>query len=172
MEKDISRLRTITERFSKVGSVPNLENVDIVEETRQAFDYLKSRSSKLIEFELKVPQAHIPVRLNSQLYGWTIENLVKNGIDAMKGQGKITIEIVRQEGKYALVRISDTGKGIPKRDHKRVFKPGFTTKKRGWGLGLSLAKRIIEEYHKGKIYVSKSTKDEGTTFEMALAYTR
>ncbi|MBX2827208.1 MAG: HAMP domain-containing histidine kinase [Flavobacteriaceae bacterium] len=172
IEKDVSRLKTITERFSKVGSVPKLEAIDIVEETRRAFDYLKSRSSKLIEFELKVPNASIPVQLNSQLYGWTIENLVKNGIDAMKGQGKITIEIVKQDGKYAIVRITDTGKGIPKRNQKKVFKPGFTTKKRGWGLGLSLAKRIIEEYHRGKIYVAKSTKDQGTTFEMALAYAR
>ncbi len=170
MEKDVSRLKTITERFSKVGSVPNLEVTDIVQETRNAFDYLKSRTSKLIDFELKVPNTPIPVKLNTQLYGWTIENLVKNGIDAMRGQGKIIIEI-EQEGKHAFVRISDTGKGIPKRDHKKVFKPGFTTKKRGWGLGLSLAKRIIEEYHKGKIYVSKSTKGEGTTFEMALAHT-
>ncbi len=172
MEKDISRLKTITERFSKVGSVPNLEASDIVEETRNAFDYLKSRTSKLIEFELKVPSTPIPVNLNSQLYSWTIENLVKNGIDAMKGQGKITIEIEKGEGKYVYVRISDTGKGIPRRNQKKVFKPGFTTKKRGWGLGLSLAKRIIQEYHRGKIYVSKSTKDEGTTFEMALAYIR
>jgi len=170
MEKDISRLMTITERFSKIGSKPTLEVRDIVEETRTAFEYLKSRSSKLIEFELKVPKAPLRVKLNPQLYGWTIENLVKNGIDAMKGQGKITIKII-PTAKKALVRISDTGGGIPKRSHKKVFKPGMTTKKRGWGLGLSLAKRIIEGYHSGRIYVFKSSK-AGTIFEIALSLHR
>lgn len=171
MEKDIARLKTITERFSKVGSVPKLEKMDIVDVTKNSFEYLKSRTSKLIEFKLQVPNAPLYVDVNPQLYGWTIENLVKNGIDAMKGQGKITIKII-PAAKKALIRVSDTGKGIPKRDHKRIFKPGFTTKKRGWGLGLSLAKRIIVEYHKGRIYVLKSTKDEGTTFEIALTLNR
>lgn len=171
MIKDVSRLETITDRFSKIGSVPSLEKRDIVAETQLAYDYLVSRTSKLIEFELNVPKAPLYVNLNPQLYGWTIENLVKNGIDAMRGQGKITIHI-KPTAKRALVRISDTGKGIPKRNQKKVFKPGFTTKKRGWGLGLSLAKRIIEGYHKGRIYVSKSSKDEGTTFEIALNLTR
>jgi two-component system, sporulation sensor kinase D len=170
MEKDIARLKTITERFSKIGSQPTLEVRDIVEETRTAFEYLKSRSSKLIEFELKVPKAPLHVKLNPQLYGWTIENLVKNGIDAMKGQGKITINII-PTAKKALVRVSDTGKGIPRANHRKVFKPGMTTKKRGWGLGLSLAKRIIEGYHKGRIYVLKSSK-AGTIFEIALKLQR
>ena len=167
MEKDISRLETITDRFSKVGSKPKLDVIDIVAETQKASEYLKSRSSKLIEFEIRLPERNLPVNLNPQLYGWTIENLVKNGIDAMRGQGKITIEIIPDE-KNAVIHISDTGKGIPKRDQKKIFKPGITTKKRGWGLGLSLAKRIIEEYHKGKISVAKSTKDVGTTFQMLL----
>ncbi len=171
IEKDISRLKTITERFSKIGSVPKLEKMDIVAETRTTFDYLKSRTSKLIEFKLKLPNAPLTVNLNPQLYGWTIENMVKNGIDAMKGQGKITIEII-PTAKKALVRISDTGKGIPKRDQRKIFKPGFTTKKRGWGLGLSLAKRIIEGYHNGRIHVYKSSKDSGTTFEIAIALNR
>lgn len=167
IDKDISRLKTITERFSKIGSIPKLENVDLVFETQQSFDYLKSRSSKLIEFEIKIPKEPIYVDLNPQLYGWTIENLFKNSIDAMRGQGKITLEII-QEPRKALIQISDTGKGIPKRDFKKIFKPGYTTKKRGWGLGLSLAKRIIQDYHKGKIYVLKSVKKEGTTFEISL----
>ncbi|MEL6809943.1 MAG: HAMP domain-containing sensor histidine kinase [Bacteroidota bacterium] len=171
MEKDIARLKTITERFSKIGSVPKLENRDVVQETREAFEYLKSRSSKLINFELKVPNAPLPVKLNPQLYGWTIENVVKNGIDAMRGQGKITISII-PTAKRALIQISDTGKGIPKRNHKRIFKPGFTTRKRGWGLGLSLARRIIKGYHKGQIRVLKSAKDIGTTFEIALNLNR
>jgi len=171
MEKDVYRLQTITERFSKIGSTPKLDKHDIVEETTSAYEYLKSRTSKLIEFELIVPGAPLYVNLNTQLYSWTIENLVKNGIDAMRGQGKITIEIL-PTAKKALVRISDTGKGIPKRDQKKIFKPGFTSKKRGWGLGLSLAKRIIKGYHDGKIYVLKSTKDVGTTFEIAISLKR
>ncbi|MEM7085387.1 MAG: HAMP domain-containing sensor histidine kinase [Bacteroidota bacterium] len=171
MEKDVSRLKTITERFSKIGSIPKLERRDIVTETKTSYEYLKSRSSKLIEFELLVPPAPLYVNLNSQLYGWTIENLVKNGIDAMKGKGKITIEII-PTAKKALVQITDTGKGIPKRDQKKIFKPGITSKKRGWGLGLSLAKRIINGYHNGRIYVLRSAKDAGTTFEIAIALKR
>lgn len=167
IEKDINRLKIITERFSNIGSVPKLEEHDLVLATRTSFEYLKNRTSKLIEFELKVPQEKVMVNLNEQLFSWTIENLVKNGIDAMKGQGKITIEIIPQ-AKKALVRISDTGKGIPKKDFKKIFVPGFTTKKRGWGLGLSLAARIIQKYHKGKIYVLKSVKNEGTTIEINL----
>jgi signal transduction histidine kinase len=167
MEKDIDRLRTITERFSKVGSVPTMSRSDLVQETHLALDYLKSRSSKLIGFHLNSPNEPVMVKLNSQLYGWTIENLVKNSIDAMKGKGDITIEIEKNY-KYAFVRITDTGKGISKRDFSKIFKPGFTSKKRGWGLGLSLAKRIIGEYHKGKIRVLKSNADKGTTMEIAL----
>lgn len=171
MEKDVARLNTITERFSKVGSKPTLERRDVVEETRAAFDYLKARSSKLIDFELNLPRAPLYVMLNPQLYGWTIENIVKNGIDAMKGQGKITITI-EPSARKAFIHISDTGKGIPRRIQKSIFKPGFTTKKRGWGLGLSLAKRIIDTYHKGRIKVLRSSKDQGTTFEIALRLKR
>ena len=167
IEKDISRLETITERFSKIGSTPKLEKVDLVEITKESFEYLKNRSSKLIEFDLKVPNQSIPVYLNTQLFGWTIENLVKNGIDAMRGQGRISIEI-GSSNKRALVHITDSGKGIPKKDFKKIFTPGFTTKKRGWGLGLSLASRIIQGYHNGKIHVLKSSKKEGTTIEIQL----
>lgn len=167
IEKDIDRLETITERFSKVGSIPSLKKADIVAETRDSYEYLKSRTSKLINFNLITPDEPIYVQLNPQLFSWTIENLVKNGIDAMKGKGDITIAI-EQNNKNALISISDTGKGISKKNFKRVFTPGFTSKKRGWGLGLSLAKRIITEYHNGKIRVSKSTLGKGTTMEIAL----
>ncbi len=167
IEKDVDRLQTITERFSKVGSIPKLEKADLVAETQASFDYLKRRSSKLIQFELHIPDEPVPVLLNPQLLGWTIENLVKNGIDAMRGKGTITISIEKNT-KKAYVRITDTGKGISKRNYKKVFVPGFTTKKRGWGLGLSLAKRIIETYHNGKIYVLNSTPGKGTTIELVL----
>lgn len=167
MEKDIKRLETITDRFSKVGSKPKLTKADIVSETKLAFDYLKSRSSKLIAFKMNTPNDPIYVQLNSQLYGWTIENLVKNGIDAMRGKGKIEV-ILETDHKNALVFITDTGKGIPKRYHKRIFTTGFTSKKRGWGLGLSLAKRIVNEYHNGTIRVLKSVQDKGTTFVISL----
>ena len=166
IEKDIDRLKTITERFSKIGSAPTLERADLVAETKSAYQYLKTRSSKLIEFELDVPNEAIFVNLNKQLFGWTIENLVKNAIDAMKGKGKIIVAINTKSDRV-FIEITDTGKGIPKRDHQRVFHPGFTTKKRGWGLGLSLVKRIIEEYHNGKIRVLKSS-PKGTTMSIML----
>lgn len=167
MEKDVSRLEKITDRFSKIGSVPKLEKHDLVEETKSTFEYLQKRSSKLIEFQLDIPENPIYVQMNPQLYSWTIENLVKNGIDAMRGKGKISISIA-QNSRFAYVHISDTGKGLTKSEFRRIFTPGHTTKKRGWGLGLSLAKRIIEEYHKGKIRVLKSVPNEGTTMEIAL----
>jgi hypothetical protein len=167
IEKDIDRLKTITERFSKIGSVPVLEPADIVTETLNSYDYLKARSSKLIEFEIMTPKGDIPVNLNKQLYSWTIENLVKNAIDAMKGRGKVIIEISQLEDNV-MISVTDTGKGIPKKDFNKVFNPGFTTKKRGWGLGLSLTQRIIEEFHDGKIKVSQSEIEKGTTFLITL----
>lgn len=167
MEKDISRLEMITDRFSKIGSIPKLERCDLVAETKTTFYYLKKRTSKLINFQLNIPEEPIFIEMNPQLLSWTIENLVKNGIDAMKGKGNITISISRNS-KYALVHITDTGKGITKSEFRRIFTPGHTTKRRGWGLGLSLAKRIIEEYHKGKIRVLKSAPNQGTTMEIAL----
>lgn len=167
MEKDVSRLETITDRFSKIGSIPKLEQRDLVEETRATFHYLQKRSSKLIDFQLIIPETPIYVQMNPQLFSWTIENLVKNGIDAMKGKGKITIS-VEKNSKYAFVRVMDTGKGLAKNKFKKIFTPGHTSKKRGWGLGLSLAKRIIEEYHNGKIKVLKSVLGEGTTMEITL----
>ncbi len=167
IEKDVDRLQTITERFSKIGSVPTLEPLDIIKETIDSYSYLKTRSSKLVEFEIKTPNSQILVNLNKQLYSWTIENLVKNAIDAMKGRGKIIVEISELEDDIK-VSITDTGKGIPKNKFNTVFEPGYTTKKRGWGLGLSLTKRIIEEFHNGKIKVLHSEIDKGTTFQIAL----
>ncbi|MGB3342709.1 MAG: HAMP domain-containing sensor histidine kinase [Aequorivita sp.] len=166
MEKDITRLETITDRFSKIGSMPKLESCDLVSETTATFNYLKRRTSKLIEFELIAPDTPIYIDMNPQLFSWTLENLVKNGIDAMKGKGKITIAIEKNT-KHALVHITDTGKGLTKREFRRIFSPGYTTKKRGWGLGLSLAKRIVEEYHNGKIRVLKSVPNQGATLEIA-----
>lgn len=162
IEKDITRLQTITDRFSKVGSEPVLEKLDLVTETIQSFDYLKSRFSKQVEFSFSAPTKTILVNLNPTLHSWTIENLVKNAIDAMKGRGKLSLTIIEDE-KEVKILVSDSGKGIPKNQFKRVFEPGFTTKKRGWGLGLSLTKRIVEEYHKGKIKVSQSEVGKGTT---------
>lgn len=166
IEKDISRLETITERFSKIGSLPRLDEHDIVEQTREAYDYLKRRSSKLVHFSFSTKIEHLPVMLNPSLYHWTIENLVKNGIDAMKGKGSIAIEIMR-DNKYVNIMVSDTGQGMPKSDYQTIFNPGVTSKKRGWGLGLSLVKRIVEEYHKGKIKVHSSSK-EGTIMQISL----
>ena len=167
IEKDIDRLQTITERFSKIGSVPILEAADIVKETINSYDYLKTRSSKLIEFDIKIPKGSIQVNLNKQLYSWCIENLVKNAIDAMKGRGKLSVEISQLENTI-MIMVTDTGKGIAKKDFNKIFEPGFTTKKRGWGLGLSLTKRIIEDFHDGKIKVLQSEKDKGTTFQITL----
>ena len=167
IEKDVDRLQTITERFSKIGSAPTLMPVDVVEKTKDSFDYLKARSSKLINFKLNLPSEKIPVNLNAQLYSWTIENLVKNSIDAMKGKGELEISLT-QNSKNVHILIRDTGKGIPKSKFKQIFEPGFTSKQRGWGLGLSLAKRIIEKYHLGRIRVLKSEINKGTTFEIIL----
>lgn len=162
IEKDITRLQTITDRFSKIGSAPIMEKVDLVKETFQSYEYLKSRFSKQIEFSFLAPEKVINVNLNSTLHSWTIENLVKNAIDAMKGKGTLALNIIEEE-KEVKIFISDSGKGIPKNQFKKVFEPGFTTKKRGWGLGLSLTKRIVEEYHKGKIKVFQSEINKGTT---------
>jgi two-component system, sporulation sensor kinase D len=162
IEKDIQRLQTITDRFSKVGSEPILEEKDIIAETKNSFEYLKSRFSKQVEFSFSAPNKAILVSLNPALHSWTIENLIKNSVDAMKGKGKLDVNIIEMENEINIY-ISDSGKGIPKNKFKKVFEPGFTTKKRGWGLGLSLTKRIVEEYHKGKIKVQHSDLGKGTT---------
>lgn len=165
IEKDIERLQTITDRFSKIGSEPVLENRDIIRETQESYHYLQSRFSKQVEFSFKAPKKPIFVPLNPALHSWTIENLVKNAIDAMKGRGKLAV-VIEDEGDFVKIKVSDSGKGIPKNQFKSIFEPGFTTKKRGWGLGLSLTKRIVEEYHKGKIKVLNSEINRGTTMQI------
>ncbi|MEM6720801.1 MAG: HAMP domain-containing sensor histidine kinase [Bacteroidota bacterium] len=167
IEKDINRLQTITERFSKIGSIPTLQRLDIVQETKDSYNYLLSRTSKLVNFTFEAPQTPIYSEINPQLYSWTIENMVKNAIDAMKGKGDLKLEIIPTDNAVKVL-ITDNGKGIPKRNFKKVFQPGFTSKKRGWGLGLSLAKRIVENYHKGKIKVLKSELGKGTTMQILL----
>ena len=167
IEKDIKRLETITDRFSKIGSKPLLKTSDIVLATIESFNYLKARNSKLITFEIKAPETEILVALNIELFSWAIENLVKNGIDAMKGQGHIIVSLESTET-MVFINIIDRGKGITKKLFKKIFETGFTSKKRGWGLGLSLSKRIIEEYHSGKIKVLQSEKEVGTTMQISL----
>ncbi len=167
IENDVHRLNTIAERFSKIGSIPELKEQNVVEATSASFDYLKLRSSKQVIFKFDSSKKEIYAKINLQLYSWVIENLVKNAIDAMEGKGKIALAITENE-KNVTITIADTGKGIPKHLQHEIFTPGFTTKKRGWGLGLSLAKRIIEDYHNGKIAVLKSEIGKGTTFSIML----
>jgi len=167
INKDIARLETITGRFSKIGSIPKLEAKNIITVTEEAFEYLSKRSSKLIDFQIDVPQGQLFVMLNEELFAWSIENLVKNAIDAMKGKGTLTL-IIKRDTRYAKILIKDTGKGIPKMNFSTIFEPGYTTKTRGWGLGLSLTKRIIEEYHDGQVRVLHSEINKGTTFQIAL----
>lgn len=166
LEKDVQRLELITERFSKIGSAPVLEAVNVSAVLQNCIDYLQSRSGRTVSFELDAQPEEIAL-LNKPLFEWVIENLCKNAIDAMEGSGKISIA-VKHEKTQVLIDLKDTGKGIVKAKYKTVFKPGYTTKKRGWGLGLSLAKRIIEEYHKGKIFVKESEAGKGTTFRIIL----
>jgi two-component system, sporulation sensor kinase D len=167
IEKDIERLQVITDRFSKVGSLPELKPADVVKETQKTLQYLEKRSSDLIVFKRQLPKKKILLPLNTQLFSWTLENLIKNGIDAMKGKGTISLHFFEWPHTIS-IEISDTGSGIKKEYLKKIFSPGFTSKKRGWGLGLSLAKRIITDYHKGKIGVKSSELGKGTTFEIVL----
>ena len=170
IEKDIQRLQTITDRFSKIGSEPVLERVNIVKETEDSLFYLKARFSQQVNFSFTGPDYPVLISLNPGLHSWTIENLVKNAIDAMKGKGDLKVDVI-DDNKYIRIRVSDTGKGIPKKDFSRVFEPGFTTKKRGWGLGLSLTKRIAEEYHNGNIKVLSSEIGKGTCIQMSFKIT-
>lgn len=165
IQKDINRLQTITDRFSKIGSEPVLEKRNIIEETKSSFEYLQSRVSKQVTFDFRAPEKPLFVSLNPILHSWTIENLVKNAIDAMKGKGSLSIEIVEGDSNV-YITVTDTGSGIAKNKFKTIFEPGYTSKKRGWGLGLSLTKRIVQEYHKGKIRVVHSEIGKGTTMQM------
>ncbi|MDO5760560.1 MAG: HAMP domain-containing sensor histidine kinase [Bacteroidota bacterium] len=168
MDKDIERLSVISQRFSHIGSNPDLKPTDIVPVIVNMVDYMSARSSKNILFNSNIEEnLSIIIPLNQFLIEWTFENLFKNAIDAMDGKGEISI-ILQNEDKKIFIDITDTGKGIPKTMYKKIFQPGFTTKKRGWGLGLSLVRRIVEEYHNGKIYVKNSVVGQGTTFRIEL----
>ncbi|MCK9452209.1 MAG: HAMP domain-containing histidine kinase [Bacteroidales bacterium] len=167
MEKDVQRLETITQRFSRIGSTPVLEPANITEILEETIDYLRLRTSHKITYKLQAPKESIILPLNASLFRWVIENLCKNAIDAMNGKGEIVIRLFTEE-KYLIIDLSDTGKGMPKSAFSTVFNPGYTSKKRGWGLGLSLAKRIIKDYHKGKIFVKSSVLNEGTSFRIML----
>lgn len=167
INNDIKRLETITERFSKIGSLPQLIPTDIIRITKKAILYLQSRTSPLIDFEIELPKVSCLALLSEELYSWTIENLVKNGIDAMGGKGKIKILIYFNQ-ELVFIEISDSGKGLAKNQFRSIFETGYTTKKRGWGLGLSLSKRIIEQYHKGEIRVLKSEIGKGSTMQIRL----
>ena len=168
IEKDVHRLNTIANRFSKIGSLPTLKKSDVVASTKKAYEYLEYRSSKQIAFSFESSQQEIYTNLNEELYSWVIENLIKNSIDAMMGKGKLAVAI-SVDTEHIKINITDTGKGMAKSQLKKIFNPGFTSKKRGWGLGLSLSKRIIEDYHKGKIFVKNSELNKGTTFQIILA---
>jgi signal transduction histidine kinase len=167
MEKDISRLETTAQRFSKIGSMPSLKVENIQEVIRNFIEYFKDRTSEKIKFKLKLPENDIFININKYLFEWVIENLCKNAVDAMDGQGTITITLI-EEKRHVYIEVQDTGKGINSKYQKKIFKPGFTTKNRGWGLGLTLSLRIIKNYHKGKINVKKSTSNKGTTFRIKL----
>lgn len=167
MDKDVKRLQLIADRFSKIGSVPEPVPSSLNEVMDHVIDYMDRRTSKQVKMVKVFPPEDIIVKINASLFEWVIENLCKNAVDAMEGRGTITL-FMNDEGERIAIEISDTGKGIRKKDIANVFRPGFTTKKRGWGLGLSLAKRIVEEYHRGKIWVKSSEVGKGTTFRIEL----
>jgi len=167
IEKDVHRLNTIANRFSKIGSLPKLKKMDLISVTKNAYEYLEYRSSKQISFKFISDEKELFCNINEELYEWVIENLIKNAIDAMLGKGELILSVASDNNKI-IINISDTGKGMVKSQFRKIFNPGFTTKKRGWGLGLSLSKRIIEDYHTGKILVKNSEINKGTTFQIIL----
>nr|WP_076447028.1 HAMP domain-containing sensor histidine kinase [Chryseobacterium sp. RU37D] len=167
IEKDIERLKTISERFSKIGSVPELNDMNFNETIQENYDYLKTRISKKINFGLHFPNYNILVPHNKILMSWVIENLVKNAVDAMKGEGAISISVF-ERNKNILIEVQDTGSGMTKQQARNAFKPGYSTKKRGWGLGLSLAKRVVQEYHNGDIRIAQTEVGKGTTFRIII----
>ena len=167
MDKDVKRLELIAERFSKIGSLPEPVDASMNEVLAHVVDYMNRRTSKKVEIVSHLPEDDVIVKMNAQLFEWVIENLCKNAVDAMEGRGRIDLSLIDEDHRV-VVEVSDNGKGIRKKDIKNVFTPGFTTKKRGWGLGLSLAKRIVEEYHKGKIFVKESEVGVGTTFRIEI----
>lgn len=168
LEKDVNRLRLVSDRFGKIGSTPHLEPVDLVKQINNMVDYMRKRAAGKINFSV-LTHGHDQViaGISAPLFDWVIENLLKNALDAMEGKGSITVDI-REDDKTVNIDVTDTGKGISRQNIANVFKPGFTTKKRGWGLGLSLSRRIIEQYHKGQIFVKHSEAGKGTTFRVVL----
>ncbi len=167
MEKDVNRLKLISDRFGKIGSSPHLEKSDIIEQVEKMVAYIKRRSTEKVNFVLDRPEEKVFAKISEPLFDWVIENLLKNALDAINGKGTITIRIKNLPSRV-VVDVSDSGRGISKQNIGKVFKPGFTTKKRGWGLGLSLAKRIIEKYHSGQLFVKSSEAGKGTTFRIVL----
>jgi signal transduction histidine kinase len=167
IQKDVNRLENITERFSKIGSAPSLVQQDLVATVREMVQYMKTRTSSKVHMVVVSSDPEILVPFNHNLFGWVVENIVKNAVDAMDGKGDIALKLTNGDTQVIL-DISDTGKGIPPSKFKAIFKTGYTNKKRGWGLGLSLSKRIIESYHKGRLYVKESVPGRGTTFRIIL----
>ena len=167
MEKDVKRLELIADRFSKIGSLPEPQPSSLNNVISNVVDYIDRRTSSAVLMTVNMPNHEVVVRINASLFEWVIENLCKNAVDAMEGKGRIWISVI-EDGYDVAIEVADNGKGIRHKDLKSVFKPGFTTKKRGWGLGLSLAKRIVEEYHKGRIFVKESEIGIGTTFRIEL----
>ncbi len=167
MDKDVQRLQMIAERFSKIGSQPELQVDNVGDVIAHVADYIARRTSSRVDICVRAPQHPVYARINASLFEWVVENLCKNAVDAMDGRGNITITTLEEASRIA-IEVADTGKGIAPRHLKDVFQPGFTTKKRGWGLGLSLAKRIVEDYHQGRIYVKASEPGRGTTFRIEL----
>ena len=167
MDKDVKRLERIAERFSKIGSLPEPKEGSMNEVLEHVIDYMDRRTSNKVEMVRDFPEEDVIVRMNSSLFEWVIENLCKNAVDAMEGKGRLVLTL-REEPHRAIIEVTDNGKGIRKRDIKNVFTPGFTTKQRGWGLGLSLARRIVEDYHKGRIFVKSSEVGKGTTFRVEM----
>ncbi|MBC9912105.1 sensor histidine kinase [Chitinophaga varians] len=167
LAKDVDRLKLITDRFSKIGSVPKLEERNVLEQIENMTAYIRKRAPQKVRFAVHSTEKELPVMISPPLFDWVVENLLKNALDAMEGSGHIDINI-ENHPTFVTIDIADSGKGIPKMHFEKVFKPGFSTKKRGWGLGLSLAKRIIEEYHKGRLFVKSSEINKGTTFRILL----
>jgi signal transduction histidine kinase len=167
MDKDVRRLQRIAERFSKIGSLPEPVPASLIEVMNHVVDYMDRRTSQKVQMVRHFPEHDVIVRINASLFEWVVENLCKNAVDAMEGKGTITLTLQEEPGSV-VIEVQDTGKGIRKKDIKNVFTPGFTTKKRGWGLGLSLARRIVEEYHRGRIFVKSSELGKGTTFRIEM----
>jgi len=168
LQKDVDRLKLVSDRFSKIGSIPVLEKADLVFQIRQMMDYMRRRTTSKVQFNFETNgHEKIEAQISPPLFDWVIENLLKNALDAMEGRGQIDVEI-KDEGQQVVIDVHDSGKGISASNIRRVFDPGFTTKKRGWGLGLTLSKRIIESYHKGELFVKQSDIGKGTTFRIIL----